>query len=92
MCEVHVIEGRPTVVYWFPNVACMFYLFLSTVVSGSRDATLRVWNIDTGECQTVLQGHVAAVRWLAVYMGINCVCVCVCVCGEREGIVCGYCV
>ena len=61
--------------YWFPNVACVF--FLSTVMSGSRDATLRVWNIDTGECQTVLQGQVAAVRWLAVYMGINCVRVCV---------------
>ena len=32
------------------------------VVSGSRDATLRVWNVDTGTCLHVLMGHVAAVR------------------------------
>ncbi len=32
------------------------------VVSGSRDATLRLWDIDTGQCLHVLMGHVAAVR------------------------------
>lgn len=32
------------------------------VVSGSRDATLRVWDIETGQCLHVLMGHVAAVR------------------------------
>ena len=32
------------------------------VVSGSRDATLRMWDITTGECVHVLIGHVAAVR------------------------------
>lgn len=32
------------------------------VVSGSRDATLRVWDIDSGQCLHVLMGHVAAVR------------------------------
>jgi len=32
------------------------------VVSGSRDATLRVWNVETGLCLHVLMGHVAAVR------------------------------
>ncbi|KAG8252168.1 F-box/WD repeat-containing protein 7 [Homalodisca vitripennis] len=32
------------------------------VVSGSRDATLRVWHIDSGECLHVLVGHLAAVR------------------------------
>lgn len=36
---------------------------LPAVVSGSRDATLRVWNIETGECTKTLSGHVAAVRW-----------------------------
>lgn len=34
----------------------------SRVVSGSRDATLRVWDVDTGKCLHVLVGHVAAVR------------------------------
>lgn len=32
------------------------------MVSGSRDATLRVWDIETGQCLHVLMGHVAAVR------------------------------
>ena len=31
-------------------------------MSGSRDATLRVWDISDGECLHVLIGHVAAVR------------------------------
>lgn len=35
---------------------------LLRVVSGSRDATLRVWDIETGQCLHVLMGHVAAVR------------------------------
>lgn len=39
------------------HIICAF-----RVVSGSRDATLRVWDIDTGECLHVLLGHVAAVR------------------------------
>ncbi len=38
------------------------FLFLLRVVSGSRDATLRVWDIETGQCLHVLMGHVAAVR------------------------------
>lgn len=29
----------------------------NTVVSGSYDTSVRVWNIDTGECQWVLNGH-----------------------------------
>lgn len=32
------------------------------MVSGSRDATLRVWDIESGQCLHVLMGHVAAVR------------------------------
>lgn len=34
----------------------------SRVVSGSRDATLRVWDIEAGECLHMLVGHMAAVR------------------------------
>jgi WD40 repeat protein len=42
----------------------MFYkdILQQLVVSGSRDSTLRVWNIETGECTETLSGHVAAVR------------------------------
>lgn len=43
---------------------CMYgCIYLHVVVSGSRDATLRVWDVDSGQCTTVLQGHLAAVRW-----------------------------
>ncbi len=31
-------------------------------MSGSRDASLRMWDIQTGECLHLLVGHVAAVR------------------------------
>lgn len=40
----------------------MMWLYLLRVVSGSRDATLRVWDIHSGVCKHVLMGHVAAVR------------------------------
>lgn len=39
-----------------------FFLCTFRVVSGSRDATLRVWDVVTGACEHVLVGHVAAVR------------------------------
>lgn len=39
-------------------ILCVF----CRVVSGSRDASLRLWDIDTGACLHVLVGHVAAVR------------------------------
>ena len=32
------------------------------MVSGSRDATLRVWDILKGTCMHILVGHLAAVR------------------------------
>jgi F-box and WD-40 domain protein CDC4 len=34
----------------------------NTAVSGSQDATLRVWNIRDGICTTVLSGHTGTVR------------------------------
>ncbi len=59
-------------------------------MSGSRDSTLRVWNIESGECTQTLLGHVAAVRWLvhtiytnSVLLVSPCVCVCVCVCSVQ---------
>jgi F-box/WD-40 domain protein 7 len=40
----------------------MLNFLTDQVVSGSRDATLRMWDIGSGECLHVLVGHVAAVR------------------------------
>lgn len=39
-----------------------FDYFENRVVSGSRDATLRVWDIVQGKCLHTLVGHLAAVR------------------------------
>lgn len=39
-----------------------FHVNLNRVVSGSRDATLRVWDIVQGKCLYTLVGHLAAVR------------------------------
>jgi len=33
------------------------------VVSGSRDATLRMWDIETGECNIVLVGKHSTRTW-----------------------------
>ena len=35
-------------------------------ISGSRDGTQRVWDLDSGECVHVLRGHSASVRCGAV--------------------------
>ena len=41
---------------------CILCIFMKKrVVSDSRDATLRVWDIETGQCLHVLMGHVAEV-------------------------------
>ena len=39
----------------------------STVVSGSTDRTLRVWDTESGECTHVLYGHTSTVRCLAMH-------------------------
>jgi F-box and WD-40 domain protein CDC4 len=39
----------------------------SEVISSSRDSTLRIWNIKTGECGGVLEGHTGTVSSFAVH-------------------------
>jgi WD40 repeat protein len=39
------------------SVTCMVALADGRMVSGSEDATLRVWNAATGECERTLEGH-----------------------------------
>lgn len=38
----------------------------NTAISGSRDTTLRIWDIRTGLCRNVLVGHQASVRCLEI--------------------------
>ena len=35
------------------------------IVSGSEDKTIRVWNVDTGECILTLKGHTDYVKSVA---------------------------
>lgn len=39
----------------------------TTAISGSRDTTLRVWDIEKGLCKHVLVGHQASVRCLEIH-------------------------
>jgi F-box and WD-40 domain protein CDC4 len=35
----------------------LFFQNSSTIISGSNDWTLRIWNTETGACQQILTGH-----------------------------------
>jgi len=39
------------------------------LVSGSEDATMRVWSLETGRCETVLEGHTQAITALVAWHG-----------------------
>lgn len=39
----------------------------NTAISGSRDTTLRVWDLPSGTCTSVLMGHQASVRCLEIH-------------------------
>ena len=39
----------------------------NTVVSGSTDRTIRVWDTESGDCVHVLYGHTSTVRCLAMH-------------------------
>jgi WD40 repeat protein len=49
------------------TVRCIQSAGYKTVVSGSRDTTLRVWDLEKGVSTKVLVGHSSSVRCLAVY-------------------------
>lgn len=72
-CCIHTLYGHTSTVrcmhlhknkyvFYAPIVCSCYASNCCRVVSGSRDATLRVWDIETGECLHVLVGHMAAVR------------------------------
>ena len=53
------------------NILNTLYILFRLVVSGSSDNTIRLWDIESGQCLRVLEGHEELVRC------IRCVCVCV---------------
>ncbi|KAK0101565.1 hypothetical protein ONS95_006731 [Cadophora gregata] len=48
------------------TVRCISTLSTSRVLSGSRDTTLRIWNINTATCEAILEGHTKTIRQIAV--------------------------
>jgi len=58
--SIHTLDGHTSTVY------CLTLVNNTTAVSGSRDTTLRVWNIRYGLCTNVLVGHTVSVRCVVV--------------------------
>ena len=48
------------------SVTCQCLLLDSSIVSGSSDHKLRVWNSETGACERVLEGHTSEVSCLCM--------------------------
>jgi F-box and WD-40 domain protein CDC4 len=42
-------------------------LSANRAISGSKDGTLRLWNIERGDCEALFEGHSATIRSLAVH-------------------------
>ena len=48
------------------TVHCVKAVSSLRAISSSRDSTIQIWNIVTGKCHRVLEGHTKTVRTLAV--------------------------
>ncbi|KUJ14767.1 WD40 repeat-like protein [Mollisia scopiformis] len=59
-------EKKADLVGHTSTVRCVKTLSSTTLISSSRDSTLRVWDIETATCTAVLEGHSLCVRSLAV--------------------------
>lgn len=57
---LHTLRGHTS------TVRCLKMADENTAISGSRDTTLRVWDIKTGLCRNVLVGHQSSVRCLEI--------------------------
>lgn len=59
--SVHTLRGHTS------TVRCLKMSNGHTAISGSRDTTLRVWDLPSGTCTNVLMGHQASVRCLEIH-------------------------
>src|SRR5690606_36794563 len=57
---LHTLRGHTS------TVRCLKMADENTAISGSRDTTLRIWDIRTGLCRNVLVGHQSSVRCLEI--------------------------
>ena len=58
---MHVLRGHTS------TVRCLKMSNATTAISGSRDTTLRIWDLETGQCKNTLMGHQASVRCLEIH-------------------------
>lgn len=58
--SVHTLRGHTS------TVRCLKMADSKTAISGSRDTTLRIWDLENGVCKNVLVGHSASVRCLEI--------------------------
>jgi F-box and WD-40 domain protein CDC4 len=49
------------------TVRCLKMSDANTAISGSRDTTLRIWDLKKGQCKHILVGHQASVRCLEIH-------------------------
>ena len=47
-------------------MACRFAPDGKTLVSASKDATVKIWDVESGTCKTTLEGH----RYLCLFCAI----------------------
>jgi F-box and WD-40 domain protein CDC4 len=59
--SVHILRGHTS------TVRCLKMADATTAISGSRDTTLRIWDIQKGICKHVLVGHGQSVRCLELH-------------------------
>jgi F-box and WD-40 domain protein CDC4 len=59
--SVHILRGHTS------TVRCLKMADATTAISGSRDTTLRIWDIQKGICKHVLVGHSQSVRCLELH-------------------------
>ncbi|MGE3920321.1 MAG: hypothetical protein AB7F64_05150, partial [Gammaproteobacteria bacterium] len=51
---------------WRSCIQALTVLTSGRLVSGSWDGTIRIWNVASGECLKVLEGHTESVKALSV--------------------------
>lgn len=59
--EVSTLSGHTS------TVRCVKTVSSNLTISSSHDTNIRIWNIPTGECEGVLEGHLVTVRSLAIH-------------------------
>jgi len=60
-CPQYTLRGHTS------TVRCLKMCDANTAISGSRDTTLRIWDLKKGLCKHVLIGHQASVRCLEIH-------------------------